>query len=900
MAYDKFTELLRPSRSVSSGATSFSTSWRILHAGSDTQWENFDCVWFVNGGQYASHYGQSSMTSDTLPITSRSDWYPYTNRKLTSVQARVRGTMASGYWGDFLGSPTLNLTPPRTPELKLELGQGATEEEVQLTVNAGSDTDAAERQDTVVTVTRRTSASGQSTLYSATSTDSTITWSENVSDIEQGLGPDGWIEITASARNRGFAGDSATVTKTLVFAWPGSPQITKVAVSGTVLSAGMAIISCKSNQSAHHPTTSVQLQRVKSNTATTPAEAALLDGWADVSGSVDDGDCAGLTDALADAWPQAGYRTWYRLKAVHGGHTLYSAPAMLPVFEPLPVASKAHVFGCMSGDDGKSLVVDVAWKQEQGTAERATQVAWSEDEHAWDSSQQPQTFDFTWEDPTCRFPNGGMYDKSARVYISGLEEGTRYYVRARRVQTISGTTTYGDWSGTVFATPASKPAWVNLQAPASIARGEGLPLTWTFGSDAPQTGWSLTDADGKVWGAGEDADGAFTIPEDALDGTDALTLSVAVTTGGEWASSEQRTVTVAERPALALSTDAVITSQPVTAALEGSEPDMAVSLSVTADGVAYERPEGRRAQYAGDVVWAAQTRPGWEWDETDGVYKAEVELPHMPLVNGASYTLSAVGASASTGLSSAEAASEFAVAFDHLASAPGCTVAADPANLHATLTPTAPTGAEETDVCDVYRLTVDGARLIAEGVAFGSAVTDRFAPYSRDRSAGYRVSTRTADGDEMWADFANALDGRGVRLDWEGKALELPYNLGVEETVEKGHEERKHLDGSVEGYFEAGVKRVVTITTDMVKRGNAANRALLEDVAAYDGPVFVRTPSGLAFDAAVDVTPITEGARSAAVGVTLKATEVALTDAHRCGPGDIDDPATTTTTTTGA
>ena len=261
MTYAVYTDFARPTRS----GNKFTASCRKITGGSWTEWTWTDWRWYVSAnGQDGvgdfNHYGQTGApTSDNL-VLDRTAFYPVTSRKINIVYSMMRGT--GDVWGPWITSPTLAMQPPYQPGLSLNVGTGSSSE-VAATASFPGETTEREVHDVVFEVVRRANFGTQSAkLHSAvcsSPSDPNLTYTGNVSNIESGLTSDRWIEVTATARARGLAGDSSTVTKTHVFAWPGSPQVTGVSVSGTVTSSGMAIISCRSNQSKYHPTDTVQL-----------------------------------------------------------------------------------------------------------------------------------------------------------------------------------------------------------------------------------------------------------------------------------------------------------------------------------------------------------------------------------------------------------------------------------------------------------------------------------------------------------------------------------------------------------------------------------------------------------------------------------------------------------------
>ena len=214
--------------------------------------------------------------------------------------------------------------------------------------------------------------------------------------------------------------------------------------------------------------------------------------------------------------------------------------------------------------------------------------------------------------------------------------------------------------------------------------------------------------------------------------------------------------------------------------------------------------------------------------------------------------------------------------------------------MQASIAVTAPDGTADGDTCEVYRVTPDGAALIASGVKFGSKLVDRFAPFASaasDVSMAYRVCTRTGYGTCAWRDVAYGLVGESLRFDWDGKHLELPYSLGISEAFSKDFEGRKHMDGSIGGYWEKGVERKADVSTEIMRFESGEQEELIRDLARYAGAVFVRTPGGLAFDANVEVSKVEESCEKGVIGVSLDISEIDLTDLHKVASADIEEPA---------
>ena len=905
------TNMLAPVMSATSDKISFESSW-VLSTWDDG-WDSIQSWWeFYYTRDKAksrrwdyNNYGLGgSSTSDSVEFLindPRPTWkiYPLGPWTIARANCWIRGTNEGGWAiSDWAYSQDLVIRVPPKPVIAFEVTRSATGKptDLKLSVEKGSyelDYQNAETHnyDTMVRVVKTTSAGATSVLknWTAYTDDADIDLSAACNELS--LSFNEWIRVEAEAYGRGCAGDGARTRESHVFAWPATPQIKRVAIDGAN---GIVLVSLSTNASQYHPVDSVRLQRLKDTDKQTAAAAALDTGWEDVSGMSDTGDCRGLSDSVADATPQKGKRTWYRVAAEHDGYVTYSVPVESGLYQPAIVAQAgaAAIMDAKSGDDGTSAIVRIAWDDDEfsnvtdpselAEYDGKTRITWGDTEYAWDSTGGVESFDVGWEDST---PAYAGYDHSATVYISDLDEGVPVYVRVNRVLSKSDEEIPGPYSNIIKVTPASAPAWVELKAPAYIARGSSLALSWTFGSDAAQTGWMLMDDDGKVWAAGDDASGYAVIGADMLSGVDELALYAVVTTGGDWKrSAEAVTVRIADAPTCSVQVTQSVTDLPVeikTTAPTGTT----VSLHAVSRGVTYAEPTGTKVQYSGDIVWSG-TATGGE------------NVPTKPdgasFVDRCTYEIRACATDETTGLKSDIAVATCVMAWDDVPGVPDATVTVDSDAMQVSIAVTAPDGAADGDTCEVYRVTPDGAALIASGAKFGSKLVDRFAPFASaagDVSMAYRVCTRTGYGTCAWRDVAYGLVGESLRFDWDGKHLELPYSLGISEAFSKDFEGRKHMDGSIGGYWEKGAERKADVSTEIMRFESSEQEELLRDLARYAGAVFVRTPGGLAFDANVEVSKVEEACGKGVIGVSLDISEIDLTDSHKVVSADIEEPA---------
>lgn len=202
-----------------------------------------------------------------------------------------------------------------------------------------------------------------------------------------------------------------------------------------------------------------------------------------------------------------------------------------------------------------------------------------------------------------------------------------------------------------------------------------------------------------------------------------------------------------------------------------------------------------------------------------------------------------------------------------------------------------PENYQEGDVCDVYRKTPDGMALICSGAEFGSVITDNYAPYSNTDvykdALSYRLVTRTSDGDLDWTDIQYYLYGYVMRFDWGSEEtstarpynyVDLPYNLSYKDSFTKQFDSRLHLDGKFRGYWNEGIERSSSLSTDIIRVTDWETKERIRALAHYSGPVFVRLPDGCAYEANVDVTDIPNNYSSDIMTVSFDVKEIALSE----------------------
>lgn len=204
----------------------------------------------------------------------------------------------------------------------------------------------------------------------------------------------------------------------------------------------------------------------------------------------------------------------------------------------------------------------------------------------------------------------------------------------------------------------------------------------------------------------------------------------------------------------------------------------------------------------------------------------------------------------------------FKVEWTHQASIPAATATID--GLTALIKAVAPSTYLEGDVVDIYRRSIDKPELIVKDGRFGRTYRD---PYPACRG-GYRCVHRTFNGDYItgddqaaWCDIETDLTFDGLIIDFDDNQVTLPYNVRLENQWTKEFTETKYLNGHIQGDWNAGTSRSVSISTNIsVKDSDKVN--LMRALAIYEGVCHVRTSDGSSFAADVQVSESRESAQN--------------------------------------
>lgn len=612
------------------------------------------------------------------------------------------------------------------------------------------------------------------------------------------------------------------------------------------------------------------------------------------------------------------------------GSTTYSAWSKLGSFTTPTVVSaisdlRVGLPSATAGEDGRSIKVVAGWAGERA----GNEVSWSKDPNAWDSNNRPSTMTFDWEDeenasiyysastdttvkanktyysrsgsagsyvytpissPTGNPSTSSYYEQrrwwahTGTAYITGLETGETYYVRTRTYFEDR----WSEYSSTRSVTPYVAPESVTVTAPAAVARGKGIEVTWTISGDLEQRKWRVRQAGttGTSLRYGTGSLCRTIIPASRYGNASSISFYVESSCGGGYTASETVTVGIADRPTCSVSMS-TITAQPASFTVTCDNPGATLLCTCKSNGITQQLPDGERNQLPGDVVWTSTVTPVWTGSGTS--YTTTVTMPaSVDLVQSGKYTVTVKAVEPVAGLASYASSATAEVNWTNRAVKPSSsiTVTADTANRCATITLAAPTDAAQTDAYDLYRKTPTGYDLIAYGMALDASVVDRFAPFGKDADLSYRIALRTVDGDIQYKDYAYSMAVAALRFDWYGGSIELPYDLTFSEKLSKSFEARRHVDGTVNGYWEKGAELTGTYTSDVIRLNDLSQYEILCKLGEHPGAVFCRTVNGMAFQCDAQVRELSTSYHTQTVAVQVDVTRVALTDEYTVKNGE--------------
>ena len=835
----------------------------------------------------------NDFTDDKGKKLTRSSFYPAAKKpKVSALVFNVAGMNSAGH-GKF-ASAKYKFELPRAPKIKWEYLTEPGRCKVTVTTNAGEDKH--ERYDTVIKVAVKDGNGKEHTLRrwaSTTSTSWTATYDTSNSRYPVNFASGQTLDFRCWAYARGFKGDNPKKKRAVyghrTVAAPSAASIKNVTVSAKN-DTGRIRVEIKVGGN----TGSVQLQRRHGESGS----------WEDVDGAEDNGSCTALYDSYGMAEPVNGEYIYYRVVSTRDNFTVTSKPykaTKLYTAAPTAAASTIEQAVPVVGDDGTSATAKFGWTGSANSKGKSgVEVSWSQNADAWESTDQPDTFEAEWEDATSQY-SGKPHSMS--VIIRGLPQSTTTYIRGRKYLEGDGGRTWSGYSNTQSVTPAARPASVTLEAPPSVVRGNAIDLTWTFDGDSEQTEWHVFDAENPASpiAEGTDAKGAASISPETYGDKTAITLFVLIGAGGDLTrSTEDRTVEISEPLTCEIHRDATLVSV-AGASFEAYANQPGCLLACNCEnvgGIGPSGPDGSGEQFDGDTVWTDYISPDWQettWEETpyaDGrtgaVYHTTVQLAdNTDFIDTARYHIAVQAVNPDKGLTSDVTTAAFTVAWAHQAPEPSDDIAlmpnVDDRTVTVTLVP--PAGAADGDVYDVYRGHASGYDLVRSGLKLDDVFTDRFATFS-DGGVSYRIATRTADGDTSWDEYYYELPCEVTRFDWPGGSAEFGRSLNFRDSFRKSFSRRPHKDGTVGGAFNPAIERTGSYDCKVIKGIDADDLNALLAMAEYPNAVYCRRPDGHAFQCNVDID-LSNRDWSMLEDVSFSVDRFTLTEQFMVQPGDI-------------
>lgn len=521
---------------------------------------------------------------------------------------------------------------------------------------------------------------------------------------------------------------------------------------------------------------------------------------------------------------------------------------------------------------GSSVTVSWINKWESMTG---TELSYADHADAWESTDDPETYTIS--------------GNATRWNIAGLKLGTTYYIRLR---SIGENDVMSPWTDPVAVNLSSAPVTPEVTASDSVITADGeVVMSWAFECED-----GTAEAYAEIAQCTRSDDGTWTytpwrtvasalsatIAGEDLPAGEVTCLAVRLTSaaGRQSGWSKPVSVYVAQAPSCSIasvSTEAytytddtgaettvqAIRSMPLTVFVAGANAGTTVTLTITRSADYHvERPdESEQDGYADEVIAFKQAAGTGETsgDSTGTTVTISTDDLTGRLDDTAEYMITATVHDSY--LTSDPAKVTFPVHWSHQAGTPGGAAESDSSALIVRITPTAPEGAADTDVCDIYRLSLDRPQLIIQGGSFGVTYVDPYPAFGD--YGGHRIVTRTATGDYITEDSALAmldlaagdgdyLDHPTTVIDWGEDSVDLPFNLELSNSWDKDFQQTRYLGGSTVGDWNPGITRSLSVSTDVViDRDDTAEQ--MRRLATYSGICNIRTPDGSSFHADVQV-----------------------------------------------
>lgn len=523
-----------------------------------------------------------------------------------------------------------------------------------------------------------------------------------------------------------------------------------------------------------------------------------------------------------------------------------------------------------------NTTVEVTWDNpiKTDTIRNGIEIAWSPLINVFETNQTPNS---------ATFENGAMN----KAYIVGLTAGEVYYFWVRRYEKTDSGTNYGVWSDPSNPVILSdKPETPILTTSRSwVKQGGSLTAQWVYYASGgiPQTSAQIEiSTDKNKWTTLTTVTGEETHCDVNLGKRSVGDYYLRVTVNNSMGStsSENIEVTIADNPTCALTSSSIVdysyeTEIDNTGEVETTTAKTLRSLPFNvnvsgdgdlnlyvycADNFENEHPDSTDIIYSGDCIW------------TSAVEEGDYVIENIHLVDNCKYRLQLECVDPDTNLKAEAQYIDFEVHWENQAVAPINSTVLINEDGSAILTPVKPKGASDTDVCDIYRTTVDGRHICRRDVIWGQVVTDILPTFSDIVDTSYCFCTRTTDGNEAWVDIDYDLSGTGMIINYGESELKLPWNMSIDDNRTKQGEVRAHLGGTKLYFGQPYIERSQSLKTEVIKVENEDLIEKLYELSRYSEICYIRTSDGIGYPATIDVS-ISREYNNQIVSVSLSATE---------------------------
>lgn len=482
--------------------------------------------------------------------------------------------------------------------------------------------------------------------------------------------------------------------------------------------------------------------------------------------------------------------------------------------------------------NGTDVRVNWGWSWDKA---EGVEISWSQDEYAWQSNAQPDTFD--------------IEGYATSWLIKKLETGKRYYLKAR----FKAGDNYSAYSSTAVFTMTTAPAkpFISISA-STIAKTGNIVVSWNYNStDGSEQAYAEIVSDNTIVAHSQTSKYVKLYAEDIgwTVGSHSIKVRVKSASGSFSEYSDTAYVTIAPELTAVISqttiSNSTLTALPIqiTVTGAGSTNTTTVEIVRAQDYSMLQPDEQVHVGYEGELV-CLKRQTG----------EAQISIEQGDILgildDGSKYKIIAtvedgIGQRATTEL-------PFTVNWAQQAKLPSGTVVID--GLTARITPTAT--ASSGDVCDIYRLSLDKPELILSNGTFGETYLD---PYPAI-GGGYRIVFKTSNGDYItrnntpaWHDIDSGFEHDKAIIDFGTDRVELYYNVDTNHSWEKDFVETKYLGGSVQGDWNPAVSRKGNISAVILNTQEEGTIKALRRLAEYSGICNVRSLDGSSYHANIDV-----------------------------------------------